>query len=283
VATFDIRLFQDSILPGNYEPAGPVVVGGTASVFRATDTRNGQPVAIKVFHRSDIGLLKRETEILRQVAQPGVPRLFTVSDRAPCFIAMEWMEGRSLRDYMDTGELSLERSVGLARRLCGLVAEVHGRGVAHLDLKPEHVLIDSDDRPSLIDFGAARQLKGIASLFGRSGRTGTPDYAAPEQIKGRTGDFRSDVYSLGLILYEMVTGELPFSGVALDVAVNLRLVRDPVLAREINPEISFELQDLLRRAIDRDPARRPADARELCSLIDELPEVLTTQLVASLD
>jgi eukaryotic-like serine/threonine-protein kinase len=261
-----------------------VAVGGTASIFRATEVRSGCAVAIKIFHSQESGRMDPEFEILRRIAHPGIPGVMAKGDRGSRFIAMEWAEGRSLREIVDTGnDLSIERSVILAHKICDVLAHVHEQGIAHLDLKPEHIVVDRDDNIKIIDFGAARSSRSLFSLLGAPRRTGTPDYASPEQIKGRLAGLRSDVYSMGLMFYEMLTGDLPFSGVAADLALNLRLHRDPIPPRELDCEIPAQLENIVTRAIDRDPAKRHANARELCLQLDQFLQAYPEELVGLLN
>ena len=141
---------------------------------------------------------------------------------------------------------------------------VHSLGVVHRDLKPENIMVGNRDEVKLLDFGIAA-LRGARRLtFGKfSSLAGTADYMAPEQVQGKRGDARTDIYALGVMLYEMVTGRLPFEEENIFVAMNERLHRDPTAPREINPGISRSLQDIICRAMERDPRNRYASAREM--------------------
>jgi serine/threonine protein kinase len=281
-----------SVTPGNRLRAGDLLdhyrlnrlvsVGGTASVFRATDTGNGQLLAIKVFHPEDECRLGPEAEITRRINHPGIVRVLSKGGPGCGYLVMEWADGRSLREIIDDpSELSMDRSVQFMRKICEVLAYLHDQGIAHLDLKPEHVIVDSHDNMKLVDFGSARNTRNVFSFLGQRRRTGTPDYAAPEQIKGRPGDARSDIYSLGMIFYEMITQELPFSGVAPLTALNLRINCDPAPPRELNPEISARLDQIVCRAMGRNPAKRPANARLISSVLDEVLQEGEQHLVES--
>jgi len=253
----------------HYRIEALVVTGGMASLFRATDTRTGGTVAVKIPHPEKanarvLASLYRPTEVGKEFDHPGLVKELPSQGRGHRYVVMEWAEGRLLRQIMDEpAGLSLERSVQIALKICQVLAYIHERGVVHLDLKPENIIVDRNDDIKLIDFDLARRVKpGLLALF-QPKRMGTPDYASPEQIKGKPCSVRSDIYSLGLILYEMLTGEVPFSGVAPRTAIKLRLLTDPPPPCEINPDIPEDLQELVCRSISRDPAKRPATARIL--------------------
>jgi len=136
--------------------------------------------------------------------------------------------------------------------------------VVHRDLKPENVMVDGEDRIKLIDFGIAMKEDARRLTFANLSPTlGTPDYISPEQVKGQRGDQRSDIYSLGVMLYEMLTGEPPFSGPNPLAVMNERVLNDPKPARKLNPEITPELQEILNRALERDPRHRYSTANEM--------------------
>jgi serine/threonine-protein kinase len=133
----------------------------------------------------------------------------------------------------------------------------------HRDLKPENIMVDAQDRIKLIDFGIAANVGSRRLTFAKFSQTmGTPDYISPEQVKGKRGDGRSDIYALGVMLYEMLTGKVPFTGPNAFVIMNDRLLNNPVPPREIDPTISPQLQEIIYRAIERDPAKRYQSARE---------------------
>jgi serine/threonine-protein kinase len=141
---------------------------------------------------------------------------------------------------------------------------IHSRGVVHRDLKPENIVVDAGDRIKLIDFGIAGEEGARRLTFGKfSNVMGTPDYISPEQIQGKRGDARSDIYALGAILYEMVTGQPPFRGENPFLIMNDRLLNHPVPPRELNPEIPESLQEIIYRALERDPRKRYGSANEM--------------------
>ncbi len=243
---------------------------GMASIFRGTDLRTGRQVAIKVPHpemESDPVFFERfhrEEEIGTKMDHPGVMKVIAEDGRSQLYMVMEWVDGRLLRQLLsEQGKLPAERAVRIALRILDALDYIHSHGVVHRDLKPENIMIDADDRIKLIDFGIAANTGARRITFTKLSQTmGTPDYISPEQVKGKRGDARSDLYALGVMLYEMLTGKVPFTGPNAFVIMNDRLLNNPVPPREIDPGISPQLQEIIYRALERDPAKRYASARE---------------------
>jgi serine/threonine-protein kinase len=252
-----------------------------ATLFRATDMRDGRQVAIKVPHMSleldPVGSdrFKREEEIGSTLDHPNVMRFFSDSDRSRLYMVMEWCDGRLLRTILsEEGKLPPDRAIRIALGILRALGYIHGHGIVHRDLKPENVMVDDQDNVKLIDFGIA-SLQGAKRLTyaGYSQALGTPEYIAPEQVKGKRGDARSDLYSLGIILYEMLTGKTPFSGPSPLAVMNDRLINHPLPPREANPGISPQLQEVLYRAIEREPKNRYPSARAFAADLENLAQV----------
>lgn len=247
--------------------------GGMADIFRATDLHSVRPVAIKVPHpeaKNDELLMqafKREETILQTLDHPGIVRVVREGCKNRPYMVMEWVEGRLLRDILnEQGRLSVERAVRIAVSLCGALEYIHGDGIVHRDLKPENIMVDADDHAKIIDFGIALTMASRRLTFSASSKAmGTPDYISPEQVNGKRGDRRSDLYALGVILYEMLSGELPFTGANPLVVMNARLLSDPPSVRSVNPAISTRLEEIIGRALERDPQKRYAKAGDLAS------------------
>ncbi len=248
-----------------------VARSGMSTLFRATDVRNGRTVAVKVPHsemEADPVLLerfRREEEIGQEIDHPGVVKTYAGEKRSRPYMVIEWVEGRLLRDILNEEQkVPIDRAVELTISICDALDNLHKHGVVHRDLKPENIMVCEGDRIKIIDFGIA--MKEDARRITHTSLTpalGTPDYISPEQVKGQRGDQRSDIYALGAMLYEMLTGQPPFTGPSPLVVLNERVLTDPQPARELNPAISPQLQEILARALERDPRHRYSTAAEM--------------------
>jgi len=245
------------------------------TIYRATDLRSGQLVAIKIPHPElecdpvFYSRFQREAAIGKKLHHPGIVQTLDSSDMDQLCIVMEWAEGRILREILaEQGKLPPERATRIALGVCEALDYIHGQGVVHRDLKPENIMVSEDDQVKLIDFGIASS-EGMRRLtFSKlSDAMGTPDYISPEQIRRRHTDGRSDVYALGVILYEMLAGKTPFNGPNAFAVTNDRLVNDPPPLRKNKPGISAELEEVVYRALERDPEDRYANAREFASAL----------------
>jgi serine/threonine-protein kinase len=189
-------------------------------------------------------------------------------------MVMEWCEGRLLRQILDEGPLSQERALRIAGEVLDGLDYIHANGVVHRDLKPENIMVDANDHIKLIDFGIAGDAAAKRLTYANfTAAIGTPNYISPEQVKGRRGDGRSDIYSMGVILYEMLSGKLPFNGPNPMAAMNDRLLNYPLPPTVANPAISPQLQEVIYRALERDPKNRYAKASEFAWDLAHLDQV----------
>jgi eukaryotic-like serine/threonine-protein kinase len=243
---------------------------GMASIFRAVDEITGQTVAIKVPHpemEADplfYDRFQREQQIGEKLDHPNVMKVFPNGNHSQLYMAMEWVDGRLLRHILnEQRKLPPERALHIALEIALALDYIQAHGVVHRDLKPENIMVNHLDGIKLIDFGIAANIGSKRLTFAKFTQTmGTPDYISPEQVKGKRGDARSDIYALGVMLYEMLTGKVPFTGSNAFTIMNDRLLNNPVPPREIDPSISPQLQEIIYRAIERDPAKRYQSARE---------------------
>jgi eukaryotic-like serine/threonine-protein kinase len=258
-----------------------VARSGMASIFQGTDLRTGQTVAIKIPHPEMecdpvfFERFQREEEIGKKLNHPGVMKVIPVEGRHDPYIVMEWVPGQLLRQIMtETGKMPQARAINLVLKICQALEHIHSHGVIHRDLKPENIMVDENDNIKIIDFGISANSGARRITFAKLSDTmGTPDYISPEQVKGGRGDARSDVYALGVMLYEMLTGTVPFTGDNPFAIMNDRLLNNPVPPREVNPELSPQIQEVLYRALEREPRNRYRSARDFAFDLDHLDQV----------
>jgi serine/threonine-protein kinase len=265
----------------HYRLEAVVARSGMSMLYRATDLDSGRQVAIKIPHaemETDPVLIerfRREESIGQELDHPGIVKTFDGETRSRLYMVIEWVDGRLLRTLLnEKGKLPIDRAEIIALNLCNALDAMHKHGVVHRDLKPENVMVDEWNRTKIIDFGIALKEDARRLTFaGPSPLLGTPDYISPEQVKGQRGDQRSDIYALGAMFYEMLTGQPPFSGPNPLAVMNERVLHDPEPARKLNPAISPQLQEILNRAMERDPRHRYSTANEMAWELEHQDQV----------
>src|SRR4051812_20454848 len=268
-------------LSGRYRLDAQIGAGGMSTVYRAFDTVLERPVAIKLMHReiaSDSDQLERFRREARAVAQLNHPHVVGVidageDDRTP-YIVFEYVEGETLKDRIRRfGRLPVGEAVAYAIEIARALGAAHEHQIVHRDVKPQNVLIDEEGAAKVTDFGIARTLhqEGLTA----DGRVlGTTDYVSPEQALGHAVSGQSDLYSLGIVIFEMLTGDVPFKG-ENQVAVAMKHVREELPDVQIRrPEVSAALAAVLDRATAKDLGRRYPDAQ---SMIADLEQVLAIE------
>ena len=256
---------------------------GMAFIFKAQDLHNGNAdVAIKIPHRefeSDAGFLtrfEREEEIGLKLDHPFVVKFIAVNTpKSRPYIVMEYLRGCTLAHLMEAmSPLPEKDALKIASLLCEALQYLHDNGVIHRDLKPHNVMIGCDGTIRLLDFGLANAsaLRRV-TVAASTPMMGTPDYMAPEQVKGQRGDARTDIYGLGAMLYEMLTGHAPFEADNSLAAMNARVVGDPEPLRQLDPAISPNVEEIVLHAMERDPSKRQSSARTLRAELDNPVDV----------
>ena len=274
-------IFDTGDMLDHYRLEATVAHSGMSTLYKATDLNTGKLVAVKVPHaemESDPILLerfKREQEIGQELDHPGIVKTYDGEKRSRLYMVIEWVDGKLLRRLLnEKHKLPIDRAELITLGICDALDYMHKHGVVHRDLKPENVMVDEWNRIKLIDFGIAMKEDARRLTFaGPSPLLGTPDYISPEQVKGQHGDQRSDIYSVGAMLYEMLTGQPPFTGSNPLAVMNERILHDPKSASKLNPEISPQLQEILFRALERDPRHRYATAAEMARDLEHQDQV----------
>ena len=272
------ELQPGQVLDERFEITDVIARSGMGSVFKATDLKTGGPVALKVplmKLESDpafFSRFEREEEIGRTLNHPSILRVIPIDpqERSRPYLVMEFLEGQTLDEVIQKVRPMPEAdALQIASRLCDAIGYLHAHGVVHRDLKPQNVMLCNDGSLRIMDFGIAKAAASRRITFGGFSPTlGTPDYMAPEQVKGRRGDERTDIYSLGAILYEMLTGRLPFEGQNAYTVMNARLLGDPVAPRTYNPALRPEVEEIVLHAMAREPDDRYRSAETLKADLD---------------
>ncbi len=260
------RFAPGTVLAERYRIAGPAGRGGMGEVYRADDLKLGQPVALKFLPESlsrDEGRLARlldEVRIARQVSHPNVCRVYDAGEAdGHHFLSMEFVDGEDLATLIRRiGRLAPDKGTEIARQICAGLAAAHERGVVHRDLKPANVMIDGRGKVRLTDFGLA----GLAEdPRGLQGRSGTPAYMAPEQLEGEDATVRTDLYALGLVLYELFTGRQAFRGASsLEELRRMRQESDLPSPSTLVSDLDPAVERVILRCLEPDPRSRPASA-----------------------
>jgi len=277
------ELARGAIFANRYEVIEELGKGGMGKVYRVFDKTIKEEVALKLIKPEIAGgerTIKRfsnELKFARKIAHRNVCRMFDLDEEEGThFITMEYIAGESLKSMIGMmGQLSAAQVIFLAKQVCEGLAEAHRLGVVHRDLKPSNIIIDKEGNARIMDFGIARSLKE-KGITGAGVMIGTPAYMSPEQVDAEEVDKRSDIYSLGIVLYEMITGKLPFEGeTALSIALKHK-TETPLDPKQFNAQIPEDLSRVILKCIEKDREKRYQETKELLSELSKIEEGITT-------
>jgi serine/threonine protein kinase/Flp pilus assembly protein TadD len=271
------ELTTGSTFAGRYQIIEELGKGGMGRVYRVLDKELKEEVALKLIKpeiakdQKTIERFKNELRIARKISHRNVGRMYELMEEGGThFISMEYVPGQDLRGLIrQTGQLTIGKAIAIAKEICEGLGEAHHQGVIHRDLKPSNIIIDKNGNARILDFGIARSVEG-KGITDAGMMIGTPEYMSPEQVEGKEIDQRSDVYSLGIILYEMVTGRVPFEGdTPFTVGVKHKS-ETPQNPKEINTQIPDDLNSVILRCLEKDKSKRYQSADEVRSELENI-------------
>jgi len=281
------KLARGTTFASRYEIIDELGAGGMGEVYRVFDNKIGEEVTLKLIRpeiaadKKSIERFRNELKFARRIAHKNVCRMYDLNQEAgTLYLTMEFVPGKNLKSMIAmTKQLSLRTILNIAKQICEGLAEAHRLGVVHRDLKPSNIMIDKDGNTRIMDFGLARSLD-TEGMTEADMILGTPGYMSPEQVEGKDTDQRSDIYSMGVILYEMVTGRPPFEG---DSALSIALKHKTEIApdpRKFNPQIPEDLCSVIKKSMEKDRGRRYQNTEEIIAALNKIEDSLTTTLRA---
>ena len=284
----NMRYQAGQTVNGKYEILENLGQGGMNDAYKARDRASGRLVVIKIPFTSLIGdpatfsRYQRELEIGKRLHHPNIQELLEdgrLEGGVAPYLVLEYVDGTLLREYLhDRGPLPVDEAIRITIQLADALQYCHEHGVVHRDLKPENILIEPDGTVKLVDFGIAL-LRGARRLTFRrlTSGFGTPDYMAPEQVQGDRGDARTDVYAVGVMLYEMLTGDVPYHGDSPLAVMSQRVTTEAPLLRRKRSDLPPWLEAVVWRSLRRDPAERYASMADLRYDLTHLDAIKTPE------
>jgi serine/threonine protein kinase/Flp pilus assembly protein TadD len=277
------ELTTGSTFADRYQIIEELGKGGMGKVYKVHDTKIKEKIALKLIKpeiakdKKTLERFSNELKFARKIRHKNICQMFDLGeDRGTHFITMEYVEGQDLKKLIrQTGQLAIGTTINIAKQVCDGLVEAHTSGVIHRDLKPSNIMIDADGNARIMDFGIARSMEG-KGITGAGVMIGTPEYMSPEQVEGKEVDQRSDIYSLGIILYEMVTGKVPFEGdTPFTVGVKHKS-EFPQNPKDINPQIPDNLNQVIMQCLEKDKERRFQSVGEVRSELENIEKGIPT-------
>jgi len=283
IETSTEELTRGSTFAGRYEIIEELGKGGMGRVYRVEDTKIKQEIALKLIKpeiasdKKIIERFKNELKTARNIRHKHVCGMYDLGEeKGQHYITMEYVPGGDLKRFIKrAAPLSTARTISIAKQVCDGLAEAHNMGIIHRDLKPSNIMIDNNGNARIMDFGIARPVKG-KGITGTGVMIGTPEYMSPEQVEAKDVDLRSDIYSLGIILYEMTTGRLPFEA-DTPFAVGIKQKSEaPKNPKELNPQIPDDLSRIILKCLEKEKESRHQSAGELYAELERIEQGLPT-------
>ena len=273
---------------GRYQIIEQLGQGGMGRVYRALDTKTREEVALKLIRpdiASDRRTLERfvnEIKLAHKISHRNIGKMYHLGeDQGLHYITMEYVPGEDLKSFIRRSRrLDTGTTVAIAKQVCSGLSEAHSAGIVHRDLKPGNIMVDKEGNPKILDFGIARAL-GSQSVTAEGIVIGTPEYMSPEQIEGKDPDRRSDIYSFGVILFEMVTGRLPFAADTPFVMAFKHQSEKPPRPEDLNPQTPPQLGAIILKCLEKDREKRYQSTEEVCRDLGQVEETIQTAAVAA--
>ncbi len=272
-----------TVFGGRYQIIEHLGRGGMGRVYRALDTKTREEVAVKII-RPDIAEDRRtlerfvnEIKLAHKISHRNIGKMFHLGeDLGLHYITMEYVPGEDLKSFIRRSRrLDVATVVAISRQVCGGLSEAHNAGIVHRDLKPSNIMIDKEGNAKILDFGIARALD-TQGVTAEGNVIGTPEYMSPEQVEGRESDKRSDIYSFGVILFEMVTGRLPFAADTPFAVAFKQQSEKPPKPADLNPQTPPQLSSIILRCLEKDSAKRYQTVEEVCRDLGQVEETIQT-------
>jgi serine/threonine-protein kinase len=275
---------RGTTIADRYEVMEELGRGGMGNVYRVVDKKINEEIALKLLHpvvatdKKTIERFKNELKLARKITHKNVCRMYDLNEeKGTPYITMEYIPGEDLKSViMMTGQLNVERAISIAKQICEGLSEAHHLGVVHRDLKSRNIMIDKEGNARIMDFGIARSLEA-KGITGDGIMVGTPEYMSPEQVKGEETDQRSDIYSLGIVLFEMVAGRIPFEGdTSLTIALKHK-TEEPPSPQDFNAQIPEHLNRVILKCLEKDREKRYRAVDDLASDLSSLEAEISTE------